>query len=138
MELIKGQTSPEVWLAAVEHVKSCSDYEDFDVFLNIAEPTVLSSQDRAVYEAVDGFLTTHGGYSIHTVAETIFPLDEYLRHGAHGVFSLFPTKLRSIHKARRDGRWGSYSMRFLRQVDYKGNTFNPLEDKGIWSVSGFI
>ena len=128
MELIKGQTAPEVWLAAVEHVAKQSNSEDFDVFLHIAQPTVLSEADAAVYKAVDGFLTGHGAFSVHTVAETIFPLDEYTRNGAKGLFGDYPAKLRAIQKARTDGNWGSYSYRILRQKDFEGNTFNPLED----------
>jgi hypothetical protein len=128
MELIKGQTAPEVWLAAVEHVAEQPNVEDFDVFLHIAEPTVLSEADAAVYKAVDGFLTEHGAFSVHTVAETIFPLDEYARNGAKGLFGDYPAKLRAIQKARSDRNWGSYSYRILRQKDFEGNTFNPLED----------
>lgn len=128
MELIKGQTAPAVWLAAVEHLTGCSDAEDFDVFLHIEEPTVLSTADASVYREVDGFLVSHGAFSIHTVAETIFPLDEYSRNGLRGLFDDYPSKLRGIQKARTDGNWGSYSSRIFRQKDFEGNTFNPLED----------
>jgi hypothetical protein len=128
MEMIKGQTAPAVWLAAVEHLSGCGDHEDFDVFLHVAEPTVLSKPDAAVYEEVDSFLTTRGGFSVHTIAETIFPLDEYLHGGAPGVFNDFPSKIRAIQKARDDGNWGSYAYRILRQKDMHGETFNPLED----------
>lgn len=128
MELIKGQTAPEVWLAAVEHVARQPNVEDLDVFLHIAKPTELSVADAAVYKAVDGFLAGHGAFSIHTVAETIFPLDEYARNGAKGLFTNYPEKLRSIQRGRRDGNWGSYSHRILRQKDFEGKIFNPLED----------
>jgi len=128
MELIKGQTTPEVWLGAVEHLAGCAKSQDFDVFLHIAEPTVLSAADALVYKEVDNFLTSHGAFSVHTVAETIFPLDEYARNGARGLFDDYPAKLRAIQKARTDGNWGSYSYRILRQKDCKGKTFNPLED----------
>jgi hypothetical protein len=128
MEMIKGQTAPAVWLAAVEHLNGCPDQEDFDVFLHVAEPTVLSKSDAAVYKEVDKFLTMHGGFGIHTIAETIFPLAEYLHGGAPGVFKDFPPKIRAIQKARDDGNWGSYAYRILRQKDMQGETFNPLED----------
>jgi hypothetical protein len=111
MELIKDQTAPAVWLAAVEHLNGCPDGEDFDVFLHVAEPTVLSKQDAAVYNEVDAFLKARGAFPVHTVAETIFPLDEYLRGGARGVFDDFPPKIRAIQKARDDGNWGSYALR---------------------------
>jgi hypothetical protein len=127
MEVIRSQTAPAVWLAAVEHLNGCPDQEDFDVFLHVAEPTVLSKPDAAVYNEVDNFLTWHGAISVHTVAETIFPLDEYLHGGARGVFDDFPPKIRAIQKARDDGNWGSYAYRILRQKDMHGETFNPLE-----------
>lgn len=128
MELIKARTAPSVWLAAVSHLKACPNQEDFDVILHVAEPTVLSKQDRSVYEEVDKFLTEHGAFSIHTVAETIFPLDEYLRKGARSVYDDFPSKIRAIQKGRNDSNWGSYAYRFLRQQDAHGKTFNPLEE----------
>lgn len=128
MELIKGQTAPEVWLAAVEHLAKQPDVEDFDVILHIAEPTVLSAADAAVSHAVDDFLTSRGAFSIHTVAETIFPLDEYMRHGAEGLYGAYPEKLRGIQKARSDGNWGSYAYRTLRQRDADGKMFIPLRD----------
>jgi hypothetical protein len=128
MEMIKGQTAPAVWLAAVEHLNGCPNHEDFDVFLHVAEPTVLSKLDAAVYAEVDNFLTSHGAFGTHTIAETIFPLDEYLHSGARGVFDDFPPKIRAIQKARDDGNWGSYAYRILRQKDAHGEVFNPLED----------
>ncbi len=82
MELIKGETSPAVWLAAAEHLNGLKKSEDFDVILHIAQPTVLSKEDRRVHDEVDTFLKSHGAFGIHTVAETIFPFDEYQRSGA--------------------------------------------------------
>jgi hypothetical protein len=128
MELIKAQTAPAVWFATIEHLSRCPEGEDFDVFLHVAEPTVLSTTDRTVYGEVDAFLTSRGAFSIHTVAETIFPLDEYVRSGAPGVFDLYPAKIRMIQKARDNSNWGCYAYRILRQKDIEGQTFNPLED----------
>ena len=128
MILIQGRTAPAVWLAAVEHVMMLPRAEDFDVFLHISHPTVLSTEDRAVHDEVDSFLKSHGAFGLHTVAETIFPLSEYLRGGATAVFEGYPEKLRQIQKGRTDGNWGSYAYRILRQTDHKGNLFNPLKD----------
>src|SRR5258708_36812010 len=113
MELIKGQTAPSVWLAAAEYLESRPSQEDFDVILHATEPTVLSKQDAAVYREVDKFLTGHGAFSIHTVAETIFPLDEYQRNGASRVYKEFPSKIRAIQKGRIRGSCGSYASGFL-------------------------
>ena len=59
MELIKGNSAPEVWLAGVQHLAARTGREDFDVFLHIVTPTVLSAQDASVLRRVDGFLTSH-------------------------------------------------------------------------------
>ena len=127
MELIKGQTTPEVWLAALEHLARSPKAEDFDVFLHVERPTALSIQDKKIYDEVDSFLKSHGSFGLHTIAETIFPMDEYLHTGARGVFDDYPPKIRAIQKARDDGNWGSYAYRILRQKDFEGKTFNPLE-----------
>lgn len=128
MKLIKGDTSPSVWLAAVEHLNKLKTGEDFDVFLNVAQPTVLTAEDRRVHDEVNRFLTSYGAFSVHTIAETIFPLDEYQRGGTDSLFKTYPEKLRAIQRARKDGRWGSYAYRILRQKDAAGVTFNPLAD----------
>src|SRR3546814_7797337 len=96
-----GRTIPEVWLKAAQYVDGCSHHEDFDVFLHVSEPTVLEAEDRSIYEIVDGFLKQHGAYSIHTVAETIFPLDEYMRGGPEAVFETYPPRIKAIHEIGR-------------------------------------
>ena len=106
MELIRRNTAPSVWLAAVEHLENQPSREDFDVILHVEQPTVLSSMDRLVVNELDAFLTSHAAFSLHTVAETIFPLDEYKHAGAKGVFGEFPEKLRRLQKSRKDGNWG--------------------------------
>lgn len=128
MELLKGQTAPEIWLIAAEHLRGRKSHEDCDVFLNVATPTVLSQKDVVVLGRVDDFLTSRGGYPVNTVAETIFPLDDYLRGGAKGVFETYPPRMREIHKARSDRRWGCYALRLLRQQDHEGKEFNPLKE----------
>ncbi|WP_129792143.1 hypothetical protein [Sphingosinicella sp. CPCC 101087] len=128
MELLQGRTIPEVWLKAVRHVDLCPRHQDFDVFLHVREPTVLEADDRAIYEIVDAFFKKHDAYSIHTVAETIFPLDEYMRGGCEAVFEIYPPRIKAIHAARNDKNWGTYAYRLLRQKDRDGSIYNPLKD----------
>jgi len=128
MELIKGKTAPEVWLMASEYLQSLKDMEDFDVFLHISTPTVLSKADMAVYNEVDGFLKSHGAFGLHTIAETIFPLEEYQRFGADALYDTFPEKLKEIQRGRTDRNWGTYAYRILRQKDEDGKMFVPLKD----------
>jgi hypothetical protein len=128
MDLIRGRSLPETWLRAADYLAGIKTHEDFDVILGISDPIALSIEDAAVIKLVDGFLVSHGGYPVNTVAETIFPLDEYVRGGARGVFEDYPPKIAAIHKARpKEAKWGCYALRILRQVDRDGVTFNPLE-----------
>ena len=126
MELVKGKTAPEVWLLGAEHLAKQKSRQDFDVFLNLATPTVLSREDVAVLKRVDTFLSNHGGLPVNCVAETIFPLEDYLRGGAEEVFEVYPRRMAEIHHSRTDRRWGCYALRILRQRDHKGRVFNPL------------
>lgn len=128
MELLKGETAPAVWLAGVEHLAKCKDALDFDVILNVAEPTKLTTPDAQVYDAVNSFLKSRGAYGVHTVAETLFPLDEYVHGGAKGVFEDYPKRISAIWAARNEKKWGNYAYRILRQKDAAGKIFNPLED----------
>lgn len=81
MELIRGTSAPEVWLAACEYLQKMPDHEDFDVILHITAPSPLSKADAQVLAGVNKFLVGHGGASVDTVAETIFPLQDYVRGG---------------------------------------------------------
>jgi hypothetical protein len=128
MELIKGETCPSVWLKAVEHLTGCPAHEDFDVFLGIATPTIYSASDRVILDTVDAFLRDHGGSRVETVAETLFPLSDYLHHGAKGVYEVYPKRIQHIRSARsNDRRWGTYALRLLEpRLDPKKRKYVPL------------
>ncbi|MGB3625107.1 MAG: hypothetical protein WA989_04745 [Henriciella sp.] len=129
MSIIKTRTAPEAWFEAARFLRrDCHDNETFDLFIQIAEPTVLSAADRAVYNEVDAFLTSAGGLSLDTVAETIFPNADYIRGGRKAVFETYPERMKTIHEAHPDRQWGCYAMRILRQTDLRDEEFNPLKD----------
>ncbi len=127
MELVKGNSVSQLWLAAATYLESAKGREDFDVFLNTSSPIALSTEDAKVIAMVDAFLRQHGGLPIETVAETIFPLQDYVRGGKTAVFETYPKRMEKIHAARSDARWGCYAMRILRQKDRDGEVFNPLK-----------
>ncbi|MER9056691.1 hypothetical protein [Mesorhizobium sp. M0910] len=128
MELIKGTSTPEVWLAACEYLQRMPGHEDFDVILHITNPSPLSKADATVLAGVESFLVRHGGAPVSTVAETIFPLQDYIRGGKEAVFETYPERMAKIHAARKDRQWGNYAMRILRQKDRDGTTYNPLKE----------
>lgn len=127
MELIKADSIPRVWLDACTYLRGRKGREDYDVILHVTDPIPLSLPDRAVVESVDAFMAEHGGPSLNTVAETIFPLQDYLRDGVSGVFERYPERMKRIHAARKDKQWGCYAVRILRQTDRDGTIYNPLE-----------
>lgn len=127
MELIKADSIPKVWLDACAYLRSRKGREDYDVILHVTDPIPLSLPDRAVIENVDAFMADHHGPSLNTVAETIFPLQDYLRDGVSGVFERYPERMKRIHAARKDKQWGCYAVRILRQTDRDGSIYNPLE-----------
>ncbi|TBA72920.1 thymidylate synthase family protein [Rhizobium ruizarguesonis] len=128
MELIRGTSTPEVWLAACEYLVEKPNHEDFDVILHVRDPSPLSKADAMVLSGVEDFLVKHGGASVYTVAETIFPLQDYLRGGKKAVFETYPERMAKIHAVRKDRQWGNYAMRILRQKDRDGTIYNPLKD----------
>ncbi|RVA12951.1 hypothetical protein EN932_10420 [Mesorhizobium sp. M7A.F.Ca.US.002.01.1.1] len=128
MELIRGKSGPQVWLDATRYLRGNPSHQDFDLILHIADPVGLSVADRAVMNRTDAFLKGHGAGSLNTVAETIFPLQDYLRGKREGVFEIYPERMKRIHAVRSDKRWGCYAMRILRQKDRDGKVYNPLKE----------
>jgi hypothetical protein len=126
MKLISGATTPEVWLLAAEHLNSLRPRQDFDVFLHVETPTVLTTGDTEVQRLVDRFLTAGGGFNTHTVAETIFPLSYYLRGGASAVFDDYPRRMKEIRSVRSDRSWGCYALRLIERKDRDGQVYRPL------------
>lgn len=129
MKLITGATIPAVWLDAAEHLIAAGG-ADYDVFLNVATPTVYSATDRAILKTLDDFLRDAGGQRITTVAETIFPMSYYRRKGSAGVYDTFPAHMRAIRSVRSaDRSWGTYALRLVQsRTDGRGRTYLPLQD----------
>ena len=128
MQLIRGETSPRVWTLAATYLATCPKHQDFDVFLNVEKPTVFTAADRKVYDLVDHMLRTKGGSAIETVAETIFPMSDYRRNKAEGVYKMYPERMQRIRSVRADRRWGTYALRLLEpRLDAKGRRYVPLQ-----------
>jgi hypothetical protein len=104
-------------------------WTDTTLILHITTPTVVRSTDNTIGAQLDTFLQGHHQFTNHTVAETIFPGYEYVRHGVDGVYRIYPDEIYP-HIARHQDmrRWGTYAFRLLRRRTPNGNTYNPLED----------
>jgi hypothetical protein len=112
------------WLAAMEYLEA-NGRRARNLVLEIDDPTLITTEDRAVVAAVDEALRKHADLSVLTVAGTIFPQGLYRRHGAEGLAERF---LKIMRRAKAKGTWGTYAMRMMeRRGKEPGSTFNPLE-----------
>ena len=128
MNLITVDTLAQAWLGASRHLVGSAGWTDTTVVLHIARPTLIRPEDQSVADILNEFLVTHGKYSHHTVAETIFPGYEYITHGVDGVYRIYPDDVFPRLKNHEDMRhWGTYAHRLLRRRDGDGSDYNPLE-----------
>jgi len=129
MELIKGQTAPAVWLAAVEHLNGCPDGKISTFPARGRKPTVLSKQDAAVYNEVDAFLKGTRSLSRPHSRGNHLPARRVSAWRPRGA-SLTTFRRRSVpfRKRATTATGVSYALRILCQKDFQGETFNPLEN----------
>lgn len=123
-------TREEAWFAAMEYlyVKEDRDRSDINVILEVQKPSVATELSRKIKNDFNQLLVDHGQYSIHTVAETIFPGAEYRRHGPEGVFEVYPSEVYPIIRKESANERGTYAYRLLRGKNSKGEDCRPLEN----------
>jgi len=120
---IDARSCPEAWVTASEYLLVQPAHEFYNLTLAIESPGLMTPQDFRIHDLVDDFLRSHEEEPIATVAGTIFPGNYYLRHGATGVYDVFP---RNFSKLDHHS-WGTYAMRMLRKKGKDGKTINPLQ-----------
>jgi hypothetical protein len=123
---IRGESRAETWFSAVQHLSTCSDWEDYNLVLEIRDPMRRNALDQRIEEGVDEFLRGTGKFPLSTVAETIFPAGEYRRHGPKGVYETYPNDIYPKIKRLPELRWGTYAHRLVRR-DAPGGSVNPLK-----------
>jgi hypothetical protein len=126
MKPIVADSRASAWLAAVEHLRTCDDWEDYNVILEIREPMRRSVEDKRIEERVDQFLRAAEHSPLNTVAETIFPGGEYRRHGPKGVYEIYPDEIFPTIKRLPELSWGTYAYRLVRREGPDGPV-NPLQ-----------
>jgi thymidylate synthase len=127
MKTIEESSVFRAWLAGAKHLQSQDDWEDFNLVLSISDPRSYQDGDKKIECAVDALLKGHNN-SLHTVAETIFPLWLYKKEGTAGVYKTYPDKVFPLIKKDTGNRWGTYAYRMVRRTGKKEETFNPLEE----------
>lgn len=112
------------WLAAVQHLSTCPDWECYNLLLEVRDPMRREAVDKRIEERVDVFLRTAECHPLSTVAETIFPAAEYRRHGPQGVYTTYPDDVYPHIKPL--SHWGTYAHRLVRREGPAG-VINPLQ-----------
>lgn len=120
---VEGTTCPEVWLKAADQLLEQQDFTAYSMILDIATPLVMTPADFRIFDQVDEFLQNHKRYPLVTVAGTIFPGGLYKKHGAAGVFEIYPKEV--YPKAKES--WGTYAFRLVRRIRQDGTEMNPLQ-----------
>jgi hypothetical protein len=124
MTPIEGQTRAETWLKAARHLQGCTYWEDYNVILEVREPGARGPADAAIEAAVNALLLGAGALPVNSVAETIFPANEYKLHRERGVYEIYPDEV--FPKIRSLLGWGTYAHRLLRRKGRDNKPMNPL------------
>lgn len=127
MKPISAPTCTQAWLAAATHLQLQPEQKDYTLILEVTTPLALPNADKQIYQTVDAFLAKHGGPSLNTVINTIFPAALYRRYGPDDVLKRFAMIVPRIAD-HPDSGWGSYARRLTAtKTDSKGREFSPLE-----------
>lgn len=113
----------QAWRRATEYLAKSGD--QLNVILDVLDPTAEGVTSSEAYRLLDELYRQEGEYSVHTVAETIFPGWEYAHRGLSGVFQRYPQEYVSFK--RGDSSWGRYAYRLVRREGRDGRLVNPLE-----------
>jgi hypothetical protein len=120
---IEARTCPEAWLRAADCLLKQEDHATHSMILDIETPWVMTVADFLIFDRVDEFLRKHERFPLVTVAGTIFPGGLYQKHGAKGVYEVYPEEV--YPKAKE--QWGTYAFRMVRRQGAEGKTMNPLK-----------
>jgi hypothetical protein len=115
------------WREAVRVVDAQPHHEAYNVIIDVADPTANANRQDARIAVVDDFLSGCDR-SVETVANTIFPVGLYYRHGAPAFFDVF--RKRVLPKVRRNERWSGYY--FERMIDYPVPAGEPPNQ--LWDI----
>ena len=125
---IFGETREEAWIKAIDHLRNIAeDNIEYNLIMEISKPTSSNEISKFIRKEFDTLLSTSELYSVHTVAETIFPLSEYRQHGLRGITEVYPDEIFPEIKSSPGNSKGTYALRIVRGKDPAGNDCRPLE-----------
>lgn len=115
------------WREAVRLVDQKPNHEFNNVIIDVENPTARATLSDPTVAIVDSFLRKHDEKPIETVANTIFPLSLYNRHGFPAFFKRFEENV--LPRVAKSSCWsGYYFERMINQPREGQSPFNQLED----------
>ncbi len=114
-------TCASAWVGAAETLINEGD-RAYNLVVDIENPIVHRKCDKRAILTVDQFLRTGGVNPIATVANTIFPQDQYRRFGPEK----FTQAYLDAYDAIRDKGWGRYFERMIRWPNNGGGALDQL------------
>jgi hypothetical protein len=114
------------WLEAVKALRFHNGVV-YNLVVEILQPDLKFPINAAAQNEVDRILIQADELPVASVAETIFPAWEFIRHGADGVHLVYPDEVYPAIQSLPANRWGTYAYRLVRRRDADGGLYNPLE-----------
>jgi hypothetical protein len=93
------------WLESVKRVNAEPGHEASNVVIDVADPTAGAAASHPIVERVNDLLTERAK-PVETIANTIFPLALYQRHGMPAFINAFHTRV--LSKVRKSANWSGY------------------------------
>ena len=129
MKVISTETREEAWLKAVNHLKNNAAHKtEYNLIIEVTQPALSNDRTRVIRTSFDKFLQLNNEFSVQTVADTIFPAALYKKHGAEGVYTIYPEEVYPKIKKIRANQRDTYAMRTVRGTNAKGQEMNPLKE----------
>jgi thymidylate synthase len=122
-------SNAKAWVAAAAAVQAAGG-EAYNVIIDIADPIAEDTVDEEIIKAVDDFLRAHNGFSVASVANTIFPQSLLQRHGPNDFYAVYHDRVLPRMKEMTHD-WGRYFERLTKWRKIQGQEtiiINPLLD----------
>lgn len=120
----------DAWKAATSLLRHSPNRSCTNLIYAITDPLAISDSGLRTIALLDAFAKDADIGDVTTVANTIFPLDMYLKSGALGLYNDYP----DLIYPRVKTAWGNYFDRLIRRRDANrqviegpdGSPINPL------------
>ncbi|MFZ5629144.1 MAG: hypothetical protein ACOY5B_08435 [Spirochaetota bacterium] len=123
IKVFESESRFDAWLNATEYL--ITNKKELNVILSISNPLKNEPNQKLLDRAVDQYLIRNRGFTMHTIAETIFPGWLYRRYGSRGVYEIYQDLYPLIRRSPAI-KWGTYAQRLSQPIEMSGVQISPL------------